>query len=504
MRVAKHKFYITSSPGITASGELGSLYALILSDAIARHRRMTGFDVAYFAARAVRAGSGQPGHDKSRTWLDETIELASVHPTHSIETSSSAHVRAVRAVLRAIMRRSWSSIYKAHYEGRCCLQDQIDVSDSSKPAGCPVCGGPGEPVSEERYFFRLSAFQGKLQALYKYRPQFLQPGSRRQEIEQFIAAGMKDIPLSRKSGGGVPWPDDAGQVVQNDFSELVSYLGALGFGQEGHASDDFDRYWPADLQVLHKAELLQHAVYWPAFLIAADIRVPRHIFAHGALSFDQQPTDLGLLGHFARTFGTDALRYCLLREVPYDSDAKLSFERLATRYDAEIVQGYGNVARKILTFVTQYSAGKIPVPGVAGNFDPGIERPVADARRAVGFLFDHYDLSEGLNVIQRLIASIGNALADFDPSATVSGPSRDNRVQPLIHDACQALAIITQMLHPALPQATVSVWKSLGRTTRLEDQIIDQTPWGVLRPGSPIGPIEDAFPFADKTQNTLA
>jgi methionyl-tRNA synthetase len=464
---------------------------------------MTGFDVAYFAAHAIGSEGDQPSHEESRKWLDEMVQLAGVYPTQS-GTSESAHVHVVYAVLRAIMRRSWSSIYKANYEGRCCLHDQIDISGSSRPVSCPVCGRPGELVSEERYFFRLSAFQGRLQALYRYRPQFLQPGSRRQEIEQFIAAGMKDIPLSRKSVAGVPWPDDSGQVVQNYFSELVTYLGALGFNKEGHASDDFDRYWPADLQVLHKVELWQHSVCWPALLIAADIRVPRHIFAHGALSFDERPTDLGLLAHFARTFGSDAIRYCLLREVPYDGDAKLSFERLAAQYDTEIVNGYGSLARKILMLVTQYSDGKIPVPAVTSNFDPGIERRVADARRAVGFLFDHYDVREGLNVIQRLIAAVGNALADFDPSAAVNDPGRDSRVRPSIHDACQALAIITLMLHPALPRATASVWKGLGRPTRLEDQIIDQTPWGVLRPGTPIGPIEDAFPFADKAPNSLA
>jgi methionyl-tRNA synthetase len=317
-----------------------------------------------------------------------------------------------------------------------------------------------------------------------------------------IADGMKDIPLSRKSAAGVPWPDDSGQVVQNYLSELVTYLGTLGFGQEGHASDDFDRYWPVDLQVVHKAELLRHALYWPAFLIAADIRVPRHIFAYGALSFDQRPADLGLLAHFARTFGTDALRYCLLRGVPYDGAANLSLEWLAACYETEIAHGYGDVARKILMFVTQYSGGKIPVPAVTANFDPGIERAVADARRAVGFLFDHYDVSEGLNAIWRLIASVGNALADVDPSAA-NDSNRDSRVRLLIHDACQALAIITLMLHPALPHTTISVWKSLGRSTRLEDQIIDQTPWGVLRPGTPIGPIEDAFPFADKVHNSF-
>jgi methionyl-tRNA synthetase len=501
--LAKHKYYVTSLSGGIASQAGHSLYTAILSDAIARHRRMTRFDVAHFVAHDLRAAGA--GHGGSRRGLGEAARLADIQPTHFEDTSSREHACAVETILLAIMRHSWSAIYKAQYEGRYCVHDQVDISGSPKLADCPVCGRAGQLISEERYLFRLPAFQGKLQASYKYRPQLLQPGTRRQEVEQFITSGMQDIPISRKSAGhGVPWPDDPEQVASSYFSELVTYLSALGFGQEGHAGDDFSRYWPADLHVIERADLLQHAVYWPAFLMAADLGVPRHIFAHSALSFGQQTSEASLLKKFSEAFGTDALRYCLLRDVPYDGEAHLSFEKLAARYDADLVHGYGSLAHRILTSVARYCDGKIPAPAVIGDFDPGIERALAETRRAVGFLFDHYDFSEGLNRIQRLIALIHKTLADEDSPGARNEAGGENRLRPLIHEACQALAIVTLMLHPALPHATDSIWKSLGRTTRLEDQLIDETPWGVLMPGSSIGPVEDVFQPVNKTQKSLA
>jgi methionyl-tRNA synthetase len=497
--MAKRKYYITSCSGL----EPGFFYAAVFSDAMARHRRMTGFDVAHFVA--FQAGGGQPDDKSNRTKSQTIARMADIHPTQFGRSGSSWLVGAFETVLRRILRHSWWAIYKSQYEGRYCRDNQIDIREGPKPADCPVCGRAGELLSEERYFFRLSGFRGRLQALYRYRPQLLQPDTRRAEVERFFATGMEDIPISRKSPGfGLPWPDDPGQFASSRFSELVNYLSTLGFGQEGHASDDFRKYWPADLHVVDQTRLLQHAVYWPAFLMAADLPVPRHIFVHGMVSFGRASTDGSPLEKFSQTFGSDALRYCLLREVPYDGEVSLSFDRLAARYDADLADGYRRLARKILAVVARDCGGRIPPPAVMRNFDPTIENATAKARGAVRFLFDHNDFCEGLKIIQRLIALLARALEGRDSTPGSGELGKEGLPPPLIHDVCQALAIVTLMLHPAAPGATEAVWKSLGRKARLEDQLIDETPWSVLRPGSSIGPVGDVFPPVNKPEKSAS
>jgi methionyl-tRNA synthetase len=256
MSMANHKYYLTTPwHSRAADCDIDGLYTEILGDTIARQGRMAGFDVAHFAApnakievrneAHTRAAESQPFGDLRR--------LLDIHPTHSADLTSPDHVRAVQTLLRSIMRYSPHAIYQAPYKGFYCPDDHIDIGESAKDAACPICGHRGKWISESRYFFRASAFQGELRALYKYRSEFVQPSGQSLQMERFIEHGLRDLAISGSFAvGDVPWPDAAGCRVSALLSELSAYLSGLGFAREGHGSDDFRRYWPANLHVVAK------------------------------------------------------------------------------------------------------------------------------------------------------------------------------------------------------------------------------------------------------------
>jgi methionyl-tRNA synthetase len=488
------------------------LYSVILADAIARHKNMCGLRVAHLAAvstagekSGAAAGSSATSHPNVPAtragWLREILRIAGAEYTHFSDDSSPEHVRAVEEMMRRLMQHGHLEIYKAKYEGRVCAEEEIYIAPSNQPANCPMCGKPGELISEDRYFFRLSAFQGKLSALYKNRPSFIQPQSRNQEMKDFVGTALQDFPISWKSQGhGVPWPGDPDQVVSRELSVLVCYLSGLGFGQGGHGSDDFRLYWPADLHVIAGHSLHQHTALWPALLLAAEIEPPLHIYAHGALSLDDLPASPSVLQlPIFQQLDSDARRYCLLRGAPSGQDARLSSDALFRHGDRDISEGLAQLARRVLSLVADHCGRKIPVrPVMRGS--QTIQVATAALRAEVRVLFDGFNFSDGLKRIWSYLALIGQVMADDDLLAVESGAQMSERKLAVIHDACAGLGWIALLLHPVTPRATSLLWASLGLTTALEEQNIDDTPWSVIMPGTPIGDFEELLPLIEKPE----
>lgn len=501
--MANPKYYVTTPAHDPASTPTAWLYTAILGDAIARHRHMCGFDVVHFVGTHTSRVSlpyspeGALGKRIASTPPNQKrFDKLAAHADILCDTiSSDEHTRAVQTLLRRTMHRSRLAIYKANYQGWYCIHDQIDIGDSLEPANCSVCGCAGKMISEERYFFRLSAFHDRLVGLYKYRPEFLQPQFRSREIESLLQKGVKDIPISRRSTGcGVPWPDDPKHTVSPCYSELVRYLSGIGFGKDGYGSDQFTRYWPANLHVIGKEQLICHALYWPALLIAADLHVPRHIFAHGTLCFDQEARNgAHAPERLLHTFGSDALRYCLLREVPFEEDARLSFEKLVERYNTDLAGGFGKIVDRILTSLAEHCDGRIPNRSL-GRSDQRMEIASTEIRAEARFLFDNNNFSEGLKTLWSLLTIIDKALTDSQPRESVRESKDNHRLTDVLHDACQSLAWILILLHAILPRTTDAIWRTLGQTTDLRDQGIDETPWGCLMPGTPLAKLGPLFP----------
>lgn len=529
------KFYLTT-PIYYANSRphVGSAYTTIVCDVIARYKRMCGYEVAYLTGtdehgvnieRAAEKLGIPPAElvDRNQKIFRDLWKLLGIQYTHFVRTTSTEHARAVQTLIRRTLKRTPHAIYKAKYEGRYCIYDNLYVSDSPEPADCQICGRPAELISEENYFFRLSAYQDKLLALYRDRPDFVQPDFRLNEVKNFVDAGLKDVSISRKSiKWGIPWPDDPEHVFYVWYDALTSYMSGIGYGQgiDGEASPEFRALWPADLHMIGKEIIRFHAVYWPAFLMAAELPLPEKIFAHGWLLFEQEKMskskgNIAYPEPIVKAFdeltgakvGNDALRYYLLREVVFGQDGNFSREALITRYNADLANGLGNLASRVLTMISTYCNGEIPDSSDYNKRTGGAwtspEARDARSRFETEILsaYNRFEFSRATEKIWEIVAHYGDEfLATNKPWADAQDPARKWFVSGILYFAAEALRVATAFAYPIIPDATQKIWEQLGQRGKLADVRIDQLKWGDLQPGKKIGKPSAVFPRIDKEE----
>lgn len=505
----KPKFYLTT-PIYYANSRphVGSAYTTIVCDVIARYKRMCGYDVAYLTGtdehgvnieRAAEKQGITPAElvNRNEKIFRDLWKLLGITHTDFIRTTSTEHARAVQHLVRRTMKRSPDAIYKAKYEGRYCIYDNLYVSDTPEPANCPTCGRPAELVSEENYFFRLSAYQDKLLELYKAQPQFVQPDFRLNEVRSFVESGLKDVSISRKSiKWGIPWPDDPEHVFYVWYDALTSYMSGIGYGEGENGSAEFQKYWPADLHMIGKEIIRFHAVYWPAFLMAAELPLPKQIFAHGWLLFEQEKMskskgNVAYPEPIVKVLGNDALRYYLLREVVFGQDGNFSREALLTRYEADLVNGLGNLASRVLAMIESYFESHVPEPASDNAITKFISGPIESIAREH---YDAYRFSSAVQDIWRFISQVDAYLVQEKPWKIASDPIHRGQLREVLYTAAEALRIITALAHPVLPEATQEIWRHLGQPGRLEDFQLNELAWGGLKPGTRISKPEAIFP----------
>jgi methionyl-tRNA synthetase len=530
MENSKPKYYLTT-PIYYANSRphVGSAYTTIVCDVIARYKRMCGYQVAYLTGTdehgvnieraAEKAGiSPQQLVDQNEVIFRDLWKLLGITTTDFIRTTSDEHARAVQTLVRRTMERDKAllpekrSIYKAKYEGRYCIYDNLYVTDTPEPANCQICGRPAELISEENYFFKLSNYQDRLLELYKTQPQFVQPDFRRNEVVSFVESGLKDVSISRKTiKWGIPWPDDPEHVFYVWYDALTSYMSGIGYAsQNAEQQEKFKAFWPAQLHLIGKEIIRFHAVYWPAFLMAAEMPLPKQIFAHGWLLFEQEKMskskgNVAYAEPIVKTLGNDALRYYLLREVVFGQDGNFSREALITRYNADLANGLGNLASRTLTMIERYFQGAIPAveapaeSNVWSKSDLGVvlsKERVPEAVRAALEAFERCEFSAYVGAVWSLVSQVDQFLAIAKPWAV--GQTHD--LQAILYRAAETLRIAVVLAHPIIPEATQKIWKQLGQTEELENVRIDQLQWGGLKPGTKIGKVEAVFPRADKKE----
>jgi methionyl-tRNA synthetase len=520
--MSKPKFYLTT-PIYYANSRphVGSAYTTIVCDVIARYKRMCGYDVAYLTGtdehgvnieRAAEKQGITPQQlvDKNEKIFRELWKLLGITNTEFIRTTEPRHARAVQNLVRRTIERdkglepSERAIYKKKYEGRYCIYDNLYVSDTPEPADCQICGRPGELVSEENYFFRLSAYQEKLLELYRNNPHFVHPDFRFNEVKSFVESGLKDISISRKSiKWGIPWPDDSEHVFYVWYDALTSYMSGIGFESEDpEKRAEFGRFWPADIHAMGKEIIRFHAVYWPAFLMAAGIERPKQIIAHGWLLFEQEKMskskgNVAYPEPIVKVLGNDALRYYLLREVVFGQDGNFSREALITRYNADLANGIGNLANRVLTMIGNYFGGIIPdrVPG-----SETLEQNATHLIESAGRYYASWRYSESLQEIWQLIALVDFRLVEQKPWTEIARPEARTAVGGVLYEAAEAIRFVVVLAHPVIPHATQKIWEQLGQSGRVEDVRIDQLKWGELKSGTKIGKPEGVFPRIDKKE----
>jgi methionyl-tRNA synthetase len=510
------RFYITTPIYyINAEPHLGHAYTTIVADAIARSRRLMGEDVFFLTGtdehgqkveRAARAAGKETlaFADQTSQKFRDLFSRLNISNDDFIRTTEPRHIDAAQEIWRRVRERGF--LYKASYEGWYCTVDELFVPETQLVDGkCPTCGNAVERLAEESYFFKLSAFQDRLLSLYQNTPDFITPEIRRNEIVSFVSGGLRDLSVSRTSfRWGIPVPDVPKHVMYVWFDALTNYLTAAGFPNDAAR---MNRYWPADIHLMGKEIVRQHAVYWPAFLMAADLELPRRVIGHGwwLMNDAKMSKSLGNVvrpDDYTERFGVDAFRYYVLREMTLGQDASFSDETFLTRYNAELANDLGNVTSRVATMIERYCAGRIPVPVKDSETDLDVELVAAIAQTVDQVTQDanRLDFSMALRGVWELIARLNKYIVVREPWALAKSPAQRPVLDTTLYHAANALSVVASLIQPVMPETARKLGQMFASGSRPWDAALRT---GGLKPGLPIGKIEQLFPRIELTVEEL-
>ena len=492
------KYYLTTPIYyVNAAPHIGHTYTTLAADTIRRFKQMCGYDVVLTSGtdehglkieRAAKKTGKTPrefatiiSNEFRRQWkMLDLLDPETNPQDRFIRTTDPRHVETLHELFRRCEANGF--IYKARYTGMYDVGEETFVQGAKPGDVSPINGQPLEEVTEENYFFRLSALQSRLIELHETQPDFVRPDFRRNEVLSFVRGGLEDLSISRGSiSWGVPLPTGDGQVFYVWFDALSSYYTAV-------AGED---RWPADLHLIGKEILRFHAVYWPAFLMAAGWPLPKQIFAHGWLLFenDKMSKSRGNIVRaepIHRVMGIEGLRYFLLREIPFGHDGSFSYDALVQRFNSDLANGLGNLASRTVAMLHQYFDGHIPAP--EGSGDAGVAASAAEAIKASRNYYESYDFSKALEAIWGLISRVDKFIVEKKPwtLAKSSDPADSAALEDALYTAAEALRVVTVLVSPVLPASAQKLWEILGCDGKVEALQWGSLAWGQLPKGGKV------------------
>ena len=470
-------FYVTT-PIYYVNGEphLGHAYSTIAADILARHMRQRGEDVFFLtgtdehgepvAQQAEREGvTPRELGDRYAPRFKEMAAKIEASNDFFIRTTDQGHIERVQEIVQRVHDNG--HVYEGVYEGWYCPRCADFKTESELGPGntCPIHKIELTREKENNWFFRLSSFQEELERLYADRPDFVQPDFRRNEALAFIRQGLEDVSLSRpRLKWGVPVPWDTDQVIYVWFDALLNYVTALAYAREGE--DLTGRFWPA-FHILAKDILKFHAVYWPAFLSAAGIEVPKRMFIHGYLLMEghKMSKSLGNVldpDEVIAKFGADALRYYCFREVSFGQDGQISPAGFEARYETELANEFGNLANRTLAMTERYRGGTVPESEV----DAAIAGDFEGAAKRVRGLLDEAQLTQALEEIWKLVRRLNQYVEETRPWDLSKEESESARLDQVLYNLAEGLRVTTLLLHPYMPETTARLLDALAEPSR--------------------------------------
>lgn len=514
-------FYITTPIYYPSDlPHIGHGYTTVAVDALARWHRQAGDDTwmltgtdehgqKMLRAAAANGVTPQEWVDKlvTESWfpLLRTLDVAN---DDFIRTTQPRHEESVQKFVQALYDRGY--IYAGEYEALYCVgceefKPESEIVDGTGAfEGLKVCAihsKPLELLQEKNYFFKLSEFQDRLLELYKTEPDFVRPESARNEVVSFVRSGLKDLSISRSAfdwGITVPW--DSSHVIYVWVDALLNYATAVGYGTD---PEQFERRWPA-FHIVGKDILRFHAVIWPAMLMAAGLDVPRGVFAHGWLLVGGEKMSKSKLTGIAPTeitdvFGSDAYRFYFLSAIAFGQDGSFSWEDLSARYQAELANGFGNLASRTTAMIEKYFEGIVPPASDYTGGDGEIQRIVADAAANADAAMERFRPDEAISSIWTIVDALNGYITDNEPWALAKDDAQRARLGTVLYTAAEGLRALSVLLSPFMPQATDKLWVALGHPGRLQDQPIREAgTWGVLVPGTSVNGLAPLFPRVEQ------
>ncbi len=541
-------FYVTT-PIYYANAwpHLGHLYTMIVADSIHRHKEQRGVEV-YFLTGTDEHGINveRAAAREGRTPLQQAdyvvdyykrmtaqFALDTEHGGYDtfMRTTAPFHAEGVSAFWRkaaaAKTPKGRDAIYKGHYEGWFCApcaayKTEDESIKPEKPGDAPLClihEAPLDRVSEESYFFRLSDYADALLELYESRPDFIRPESRRNEVMSFVRGGLQDLSVSRLKSSvswGIAVPDDPDHTIYVWFDALINYITAIGYGnEERERAVGFERFWPA-LHLVGKDILRFHAVYWPAFLMAAGVELPRAIVAHG-MWVDQigrkmsktlgNTVELDVLHKY---FSIDAIRYFCLREMVFGQDGRFGYEALIDRTNSDLASGLGNLSSRTLTMIGRYCEGRVPSGRISEEKLLLAKRTGVDTDETTiaGFIehardqfllnFENLAFSRALEAAWSIVARIDKMITGAKPWDLAKDENQGQTLNAVLYRAAESLRWLAVLLYPVMPTSAAAIYSQLGLEDSLAKQDPAQLKWGSLVEGTQIAEVKPLFPRIDK------
>jgi methionyl-tRNA synthetase len=511
-------YYVNDAPHI------GHAYTTVAGDVLTRWHRQRGDRTWFLTGTDEHGTKVQQAAERNavapQQWVDQLVAgswqpmLQTIDAANYdfIRTTSERHSTGVQRFWQVIKDKGY--VYQDTFEGPYCVgceefkQPGDLVAGTGELAGqqlCPIHGKPVEQLREENWFFRLSAFTDRLLEHYERYPDFVAPSSARNEVVSFVKQGLRDISMSRSSvSWGIPLAWDSGQVTYVWFDALLNYITAIGYGAApgSRKADEFDHLWPADVHLVGKDILRFHAVFWPAMLMAADLPLPKQVFAHGWLLVGGEKMSKSKLTgispeQITEAFGSDAFRYYFLRAIVFGSDGSFSWEDMAARYNAELANGLGNLASRAQAMIGKYFAGELPQPGPYTNADAALRDLLSAVVQDADAGFTALRFSEGIAAVRSFVEAVNAYVTEQEPWRLAKDPQQQQRLATVLYTVAECLRAIAVLYHPVMPKAAETIWQSIGGSAIGElsgQRIGDVSHWGQLPPGAAVTKTAALFP----------
>jgi methionyl-tRNA synthetase len=512
---SKGSFYITTPIYyVNDVPHIGHAYTTIIADAISRFKKLAGYEVFFLTGtdehgQKVEKAAEEKGMtpiqlaDKVVVRFKKLWEALDIAYDDFIRTTQSFHEQGVQKIFQKLKDKG--DIYKGVYEGWYCVSDETFLSEDvpleeDEYKICPDCGKRANLVSEECYFFKLSAYQEQLLTFYKKNPAFVRPQSRMNEVVSFVRQGLKDLSITRTTvKWGISLLDDPTHTIYVWFDALHNYLTGIGYDRNIRL---FEKHWPANLHLIGKDILRHHAVFWPAFLMAAGFPLPKTVYAHGWWLKDETKMSKSrgnVLDPWSilNVFGSDPLRYFLLREIPIGLDGNFSHEGFIHRVNSDLANDLGNLAQRLLTMIHNYFGGQIKTIGEETDADKKLRLEFDSVKDRVIQYFEEYAINKALEEIWVYINSVNRYLANNEPWKLAKDPSQKERLGRTLYQAGCAFRGITYFVYPVLPEASQKLWQLLGETKPLEEESYSELAFFNLKPEQKIQKSAPLFPRVD-------
>ena len=513
--MGKEKFYITTAIAYTSKKpHIGNTFEVVFTDAIARFKKQMGYDVFFLTGTDEHGQKIQIEAEKMgitpKAYVDNVAgeikkiwDLMGAEYNHFIRTTDDYHETAVQHIFKKLYEKG--DIYKSEYEGWYCVPCESFFTESQLGEGgvCPDCGREVKKTKEEAYFFKMSKYQDALMKHIDEHPDFIQPESRKKEmVNNFLKPGLQDLCVSRTSfSWGIPVEFDPKHVVYVWMDALTNYITALGYDPEKPETELFQKNWPCDVHIIGKDILRFHTIYWPIFLMALDLPLPKQVFGHpwllsGNDKMSKSKGNVMFADDLADMFGVDAIRYYLLKEMPYAQDGTITYENIIARFNGDLANTLGNLVNRTVAMVQKYFDGVIPAPS-CGEFDEELKETAISCAKAVTAKMNEYKTADALEEIMVLARRSNKYIDETMPWALAKDESQKERLGGVMYNLLESIRFIGVLLSPFMPQTAKNIFEQIN-TSVTDWSSLDS--FGATKTGDSVGEGKPLFNRIDEAK----